>query len=667
MGIFSSLWERRSTLKSPEPWLLRLLGGEPTAPGVAVTPLSSLQSVAVFACNRILAESVSSLPLILHRRLAGGGRERGLNHSLYSILHDLPNPEMTSMELRETLQGHLGLWGNAYAEIERDNGDRVKGLWPLRPDRVDIQRVNGELVYFVTIGNELEHDPEVEPLRARQVMHLRGLGYDGIRGYNPIAQARQAVGLSLATEEFGARFFGNGARPGAVLEHPGKLSDKAYDRLLKSWNDRHEGLSRAHRMAILEEGVKLHEVGIPPEDAQFLETRKFQVTEIARLFRVPPHMLADLERATFSNIEQQSLEFVIYTLTPWLVRWEQAIYRDLLSAAERKSYFAKHQVNALLRGDIKSRYEAYHIARQDGWMNGDDIRELEELNPMPAGQGQIYLVPLNMVPATQLLEPASTPPAGQRSVAGERRDLTYEQRARNVATSRRKLAASYERLFTDTANRVIRREVSDVKRALRKLLKRSNQDFLAWLKDFYQEHEVFWQRQMKPILFNYAEQVGVEVGRELDQTPGDIQRFIEDYVAAMAGRECDSSFKQLRALLEQALIDESDPVEVLDARLSDWDASRGARLGKDESNRAGNAMAWAFYAAGGVQIMRWVTMGDPCPYCKALDGQVAGIRSNFLRKDDDFQPDGAERPLSKRSDIRHGPLHDGCDCQVVAG
>lgn len=659
----------------------RGLGFE-TASGKKITALGSLQSTAVFACARILAESEASLPLILYRRMERG-KERAINHRLFQVLHTLANPEMTSVELRETLMGHLVLWGNAYAEIQRDRGQRPMALWPLRPDRVDIQRGwDGDLYYVVTIGDPLEKDPDVEPLPFRNVMHLKGLGYDGIRGYSPIAMARQAVGLTLATEEFGARFFGNGARPGAVLEHPGLLGDKAHKRLEKSWNARHQGLENAHRTAILEEGMKLHEVGIPPEDAQFLETRKFQVTEIARLFRVPPHMLADLERATFSNIEQQSLDFVIHSLRPWLVRLEQAISRDLLTPAERaQGYFAEHLVDALLRGDIKTRYEAYGQGRQNGWLSANDIREMENMNPVEGGD--VYLVPLNMVPADSVVMDRQPPGDGERHLppppyphfieAGryqaEIDERARETRAWNVAKSRRRLAQSYERLFLDVCDRVIRREIADVRRATRKYLgKRTVQDFREWLESFYEEHRQFWERQIRPVLVSYAEQVGVEVNRELGQEPGEIQQFIEEYVAALAARESGSSLQQLRALLRESLAEEEqDPVAVIDERLDGWADNRATGLARDESNRAGNALAWAFYLASGVQVIRWMTIGDSCPYCKALDGRVVGIREVFLGKETDFEPEGADRPLKRRHDVRHAPLHDGCDCVTVAG
>jgi HK97 family phage portal protein len=579
---------------------------------------------------------------------------------------------MTSMELRETLVGHLALRGNAFAEIQRDQGGRAMALWPLRPDKVEVKRVNGQLRYIVDVPGE----PVPQGLFANQVMHLRGLGYDGLIGYSPVAMARQAIGLALATEEFGARFFGNGAKPGGVLEHPGKLSKEAHDRLRKSWENRHQGLENAHRLAILEEGMKLHEVGIAPEEAQFLETRQFQTREIARMFRVPPHMLADLEGgASYASIEQMSLEFVIYTLTPWLVRLEQAIYRDLLTEAERRSYFARHLVAGLLRGDIKSRYEAYAQGRQNGWLSANDIRELEDMNPVEGGD--VYLVPLNMVPADQVGasqgsgagdQGAEDQEPGARAAGEvEQRALQREQRAQNVAKGRQRLAQSYERLLADVTGRVIRREVADVKRALRKYLgKRSNQDFVAWLTQFYEEHREFWQKQLLPVLLSYAEQVGLEVGRELDQEPGNIRQFIEQYAETLAARESDSSFRQLEALLEQALAAEEEPAEAIEERLNGWEESRPAALARDESSRAMNAFAWALYLSAGVAHIRWVAVGDSCPYCRDLDGKVVGIQSFFINKDQDYQPDGADRPLSKRHDVRHPPIHQGCNCQTVA-
>jgi HK97 family phage portal protein len=293
---------------------------------------------------------------------------------------------MTSFVFRETLMSHLLLWGNAYAQIIRNGHGRPIALYPLLPDRVRVDRDNnGELVYFY-YGD----DKEVK-LSRDDILHIPGLGFDGLVGYSPIAMAKNAVGMALATEEYGAKFFANGANPGGVLEHPATIKD--IQRVKESWTAAYGGSGNSHRVAVLEEGMKFSTIGIPPEQAQFLQTRKFQINEIARIFRVPPHMVGDLEKSSFSNIEQQSLEFVKYTLDPWVIRWEQALEKALLLPGERQHLFIKFNVNGLLRGDYQSRMQGYATARQNGWMSANDIRELEDLNRIPPELGgDLYLV-----------------------------------------------------------------------------------------------------------------------------------------------------------------------------------------------------------------------------------------------------------------------------------
>ncbi|MDK2986529.1 MAG: hypothetical protein PWQ96_2173 [Clostridia bacterium] len=361
--------------------------------GVNISEYNAMTSTAVYACVRVLSETIASLPLPLYRRLERG-KEKATYHPLYFLLHDMPNPDMTSFTFRETLMSHLLLWGNAYAQVIRDGKGNISELWPLLPDRMSVERdlISGQLVY------KYSKDGQQILLKQEEVLHIPGLGFDGIKGYSPIHMAREAVGLALATEEFGSRFFANGARPGGILEHPGVVKDP--EKLRKSWEEVYKGVKNFHKIAVLEEGMKYHEIGIPPEDAQFLETRKFQLNEICRIFRVPPHLVGDLERATFSNIEHQSIEFVVHAVRPWLVRWEQAITKCLLREGERKMYFPKFTVDGLLRRDFKARMEGYAIGRQNGWLSANDIRELEDMNPIPEEQGgDIYLVNGNMIPA----------------------------------------------------------------------------------------------------------------------------------------------------------------------------------------------------------------------------------------------------------------------------
>lgn len=366
-----------------------------TTSGKPVNERTAMQTTAVYACVRILAEAVASLPLHVYEYQDDGGKKLVHDHPLYYLLHDEPNPEMTSFVFRETLMSHLLIWGNAYAQIIRDGAGRVLGLYPLLPDKMDVQRDDKGNIYYVYSRNSDENPMFKEygniKLKAEDVLHIPGLGFDGLIGYSPIAMAKNAVGMTLACEEYGASFFANGANPGGVLEHPGVLKDPS--KVRESWNSVYRGVSNAHKIAVLEEGMKYQQIGIPPEEAQFLETRKFQINEIARLYRIPPHMVGDLDKSSFSNIEQQSLEFVKYTLDPWVNRWEQSLQRSLLLPGEKGKYFIKLNVDGLLRGDYQSRMNGYAVGRQNGWFSANDIREMENMNPIPDEEGgNLYLI-----------------------------------------------------------------------------------------------------------------------------------------------------------------------------------------------------------------------------------------------------------------------------------
>lgn len=374
------------------------LFGRSTA-GQSVNAHSAMQLSAVYACVRILAESIAALPLHFYRYTDTGSKQKAVDHPLYWLLHDEPNPEMSSFTFRETLMTHLLLWGNAYAQIIRNGRGEVIALYPLMPDRMTVDRDDRGHIYYEyarsdSDANTLGRKSSVI-LSPEDVFHIPGLGFDGLVGYSPIAMAKQAIGMGLACDEYGAAFYQNGAQPGGVLEHPNVVKDPK--RVRESWNAIYQGSRNAHRIAVLEEGMTYKPISISPEQAQFLETRKFQIDEIARIFRVPPHMIGDLEKSSFANIEQQSLEFVKYTLAPWISRWEQAIQRSLLLHSERTRYFARFNVEGLLRGDYQSRMNGYAVARQNGWMSANDIRELESLDMIPDEQGgNLYLINGNM-------------------------------------------------------------------------------------------------------------------------------------------------------------------------------------------------------------------------------------------------------------------------------
>ncbi len=374
------------------------MGG--SSAGKNVNERSAMQMTAVYSCVRILAEAVAGLPLHLYRYKEDGGKERAIDNNLYHLLHDEPNKEMSSFIFRETLMTHLLLWGNAYAQIIRNGKGEVVALYPLMPNKMQVDRdENGDLYYIYTRSSEEAKTMEgvTVYLTPRDVLHIPGLGFDGLVGYSPIAMAKNAIGLAIATEEYGAKFFANGAAPSGVLEHPGTIKDPS--RLRENWNSTFGGSANSGKVAVLEEGMKYTPISISPEQAQFLETRKFQIDEIARIFRVPPHMVGDLEKSSFSNIEQQSLEFVKYTLDPWVIRWEQSLSRALLNEDEKRKYFFKFNLEGLLRGDYESRMSGYATARQNGWMSANDIRELENMDRIPGEDGgDLYLINGNMLP-----------------------------------------------------------------------------------------------------------------------------------------------------------------------------------------------------------------------------------------------------------------------------
>lgn len=380
-----------------DPALAAMIGaGRETEAGVSVTEATAMNLAAVFRAVSIVSGSTSRLPFHVFEYMEDEQQNRkpARDYPLDKILNDEPNPEMDSATFRETLQHNVQLGGNGYAERELNGAGELLYLWPLEPDRVRVERKNGKLWYKVRRSDGTE-----DTLPSDRIFHLAGLGYDGLVGYSVVSMARQAIALGIAAETFGARFFGKGTHLGGVVQRPvgAKWKDDAAERFRKDFASWHEGLGKSHRIAVLEDGMTFQRLGVTPEDAQFLDTRKFQVTEIARWFGVPPHLLYDLDRSTNNNIEQQGLEFLTYSLGYWLNKWERAVKRQLIPEYDRAKYFAEHVTDSLVKADITSRYAAYNTGRQGGWLSINDIRRRENMPPIP--DGDTYLEPLNMSPA----------------------------------------------------------------------------------------------------------------------------------------------------------------------------------------------------------------------------------------------------------------------------
>ena len=399
MGFLSGIFKSRDAPKNRTAGSAYSFFPGMSSSGKRVNERTAMQTSAVYACVRVISESVASLPLHVYRYNGDGGKEKAIDHPLYRLLHDEPNAEMTAYSFFEVALTHLLLWGNFYAQIIRNGKGEVLGLYPLMPDRMKVDRdENRRLYYEYTVSSD---DPPTNKdatvvLKPEDVLHIPGLSFDGLVGYSPIAMAKQSIGLSIAAEEFGSKFYANSAVPSGILEHPGILKDPK--KVRDSWMSTFGGSANSNKVAVLEEGMKYTPISINPSEAQFLDTRKFQVTEICRIFRVPPHMVADLDKSSFSNIEQQSLEYVQYTLRPWLTRIEQAMFRRLFSEEEKKAYFIKFNVDGLLRGDYQSRMSGYSVGIQNGFLSPNDVRELENMDLIPDELGgNRYLCNGNMI------------------------------------------------------------------------------------------------------------------------------------------------------------------------------------------------------------------------------------------------------------------------------
>ena len=660
-GIIRSLMERRVSPSNPNRWLVEALGGAETKSGIQIDEATSMKFAAVHACVRVLAESVAVLPLPVYRRLTPRGKERVPNHPLYRLLHDSPNPEITPFHFRETLTSHAVLWGNAYAEIEFDRGGRPIALWPLLPDRTRARRKDGVLEYITRVRSR-----EVL-LPAHRVLHVPGLGFDGVRGLSPIALHREAIALGLAAEEMSARFYGDGANPSGMIEFPGTFKD-AEDRsdFRKQFQTAYGGLENAQRQIVLEQGMTWKPTQMPPRDAQLITSRTFQIREVARIFRVPPHMIAELEQATFSNIEHQSIDFVTHALTPWLVRWEQAINKRLVPESQKGDIFAEFLSAALLRGDAQARNQAFQIARNGGWMSANDIREFENMNPIEGGD--VYLIPLNMVPADQVTNgdgaADDNPPALAEGDSPPR--ALAEGRSSRSVTGRRRSQRANRRLMKAAATRAIKREVDKVRKAIR-----DGVELPTFIADFYGDGDYasYIRRQVTPVLLAMGEMISAdaadEIGADQDMGP-EIDLKVRAYAEGMSKRMTDSSSGQLRRIMAETA--PADVAGALETRLDEWVETRPAKIAKRDTVDAGSMIAKAVWAANGISKLVWRTVGDNCPLCDELDGKVVEITQHFVKTGDRVNPaDDDTAPLDVTRNLGHPPLHEGCDCTISPG
>lgn len=657
-------------------WITLLDRLLPSSAGIRVSEKVALNSSAVFACVRLISETMASLPLKLYKR-QGKGRMVAENHPLHYMMNVEPNPEMRPSQFKEVLATHVELWGNAYCDIQLDNSDRPKYLWILRPDRMEVKRdgPNNTLQYIYQMPNGKRMR-----MSAERILHIPGWGYDGVKGLSSIdAAMRDAVGLALSLEQYGAKFFKNDARPSVVLKHPQTLDDEAHDRLMESWDDVHKGAQNAYRAAILEEGMDIETIGVPPEAAQFVASRRFQLEEIARIFRVPPHMIQDLSRSTFSNIEHQGIDFVQHTMRPRLIRFEQGFGYRLLNEDERGTYYFEFLVDALLRGDIATRYAAYVQALNNGFMNHDEVRSLENLNALPEGIGQTYFMPMNVIPIEEMLtpEPEPEPEPDDDEPDDEPDDDEDDSRSiiiravapNKVIAQRRRLRRTYTRLLEREAGRMTAREITELNKLIKRAGNESPEWFMREVKEFYDGFRGTIERLMEPVFDSYAESVNVAAQAEISLEQDaelDIGRRVKEYSVGFVNRHVSSAIGQMRGLEKQSE-DLGDFLTAAEERVAEWEEKNAEKIGRREGTRAGEAFALFTFAAAGVASLIWVANDGACPFCEEMDGSKVGVEEPFVRKGETLNPDEPNSGMRITGPKLHPPLHDGCECSIMAG
>lgn len=671
MGILESLFgaERRTYNSADDFWYMPVTAMTPTSSGVRFSDDGAMRSAAVAACVKVLSESVASLPLHVYKRLSNGGKERATQHYLYDLLHNQPNSFMSAYQWVEVAMVHLTLHGNHYSELFADSRGRVAAIQPLMPNLVEPRQTkNGGLEYAVRDG-ELATERIIP---ASRMLHIPGLGFNGLIGMSPISYARETIGMALAAEEFGARFFGHGMNPGHIMTMPEghRFDDEQTQKFMEDLSEKYGGLGKSHKVLVLPAGMNVNNVGIPPEDAQYLETRRFQVEEIARIYRVPLHMINENTKTTSwgTGIESLTLGFVTYTLRPWLTRIEQVLDRKLLTQPERKSYFIEFLIADILRGDQLARSQYYTAAIQNGWMSRNEVRIIENMNPVEGGDE--FLVPLNM---TMALDEPQNEPEGEPEEQPQRAAVPpVESRVekRKILPSRYSIQKSYVRVLKDAIERVLRSEKKDVLAATKSLVsKKSAESLEDWLTDFYLDHAEFTANRMRPAMTALAEAVGIEAMREIGeewQSNPSLDAWLVSYIDGFGRRYSQLQLAELLSLLQTTLDANGDVLGAFEGRFSEWEddggSARAYTRARNESVQLGGGFAKMAWAAAGVTTLMWVTNGSStCPYCESMDGRIIEIHRDFLGDGD------AINDMEFSHSIGHPPLHAGCDCMIVPG
>ena len=666
MSIFSVLEERLSPGPGDDFWYepVTKFRGE-----TDVSPHSALSNTPVWAAVNLISGTIGSMPLILYKEIPDGGKERDRDDPLYDMLRWQPNPYQTAVEFFEMGQGHLCLRGNAFFQLQTNRADELTAIVPLHPDRVTLKLLSDGVIEY----HYDENKGRPRAFSSEEVLHVKGLSSDGLIGFSPISIGAGAVAMAVASEKYGSRWFHNSATPSGILSHPGKLKPESRSNIKKSWQAAH-GSAKQHSVALLEEGLSWTALSVSPEEAQFLETRKYQAEEIARLFAVPPHLLMLLDRSTFNNVVESNRSFATTCIRPWAIRWEQAIRKSILERFTEDGTFVEFNMDALLRPDTKARAEANQIMLQNGALSIDEWRAKERLNPLGDRAGEVHWMPLNIAPVSVAeAGPDDDGDDGARTLRTELRSRGIEVSddmgvlALRSLSARKRIADATRPLIKKAADRLLKREVKTVLRIIRRQLRaeRGSDGLFQELEAFY--HGEFTEviaEMLLPVIRSYATQIYAQAAIEIGYPPDftdELEEFVEDYVGAVSRHHAMNSRQQLQSIISGS--DFNEMLEALEVRLQEWLDNRAEKMSRRQTTEGNGAFAKYAYIAGGIVTLRWVTTGaDTCPFCKKLSGAIVESKSNFVNAGQTVQSDAGD--LVPRRNIGHPPLHGGCDCFI---
>jgi HK97 family phage portal protein len=672
--------KRKLSLSDPKAWapmFWNLYGQSKTESGVDVTEDTASNLSSVYAAINIISKDISTLPIELRKKQSNGKRKIINDHqSLYRLKYQA-NPLMPAVNYRETATSHILAWGNTYSEIVYNSVGQVQELWPITPDRVKVEYKNGTLIYWIKV------DAENVPLPMDKVLHIAGLGYDGLRGYSVIRKAAESIGLSMGAEKFGARYFGANTNMGGAIKYPRAMGEKAQSNIKKSLAN-YTGSDASHRWMILEQGMEIEKLGFSPDESQFLQTRQFQVSEIARWFNLPPHKLKDLTRSTFSNIEEQEIEYVISCLVPWLTKIEQNYNIQLLTEKElRLGYYFKHNVKGLLRGSSDKRADYYTKLFYLGAIKPNEIRALEDMEPIDSDNADKAYIQMNLMPLDDI-DKAMEQPAPDKNVPGQQvvEAVESEPEQKNIdwargrfklleyrnITARDKITKRYYPLIRDAASLVVWREKVLISRLLKnKNSVRANADNLKNdIKQTYNSFGSYVYKKMHPVFRAFGDsifnQALLEIGESVDDMPDDVILEINRYTDVYSKRHVGSSSGQLLQIIDEV----SEELQLaIETRVDEWQDKRPTKIADNEAVRLGNFVAQTAFFSFGFKSYWRIRGAETCPYCRALNGRAIKSGDSFFEGGEEHEPKGAKNgPMLIRGTVMHPPLHRRCDCYI---